>query len=153
MKKHLFSLIIFVTLITGAAFAQNSDPVYVNGLFLSNCFAEFAVNGPDKDSIKYIEPYVKNGRVYFYTTAFPLSSGNLTPGFEFNLDVQNRDNPRIKAVYRGNQNDEIPASYKSRDMVVIGYAERGSIIVTRVFLKFSEAQEWEKSANTAFDYD
>ena len=121
----------------------SADPVYINNPLIGSYICEFALNGSRQELIKQIEPYIQNGRVYFTGLAIPLNTGSLRPGFEFNLDLERDyiENPRIKAIYRGEQKNTVP-SEASRGVLTAGYAEHNLIIITHVFFDREEANKW-----------
>jgi hypothetical protein len=149
MSKLFFYLLILAILIPGckkqetvndtlSLDTQNIDPLYFYSIYAGAYVCEFAMNGSRKDIIQEVEPYVINGRFYFIALALPLSTGDLKPGFEFDLDMT-EDNPRIKAVYRGaSRINPITDEDMLKGLLVSGYAERGSIIITNVILSAEE---------------
>ena len=153
MKTLLFFLLIFAFLIPNAT-AQQNEPVYFYGFygyFVGQYVCEFAINGLT-DSIQDIKPLIHNGRLYFLTPALAISTGNLRPGFEFNLDFDNIDKPRIKAIYRGQARDPVPSkTNKEENIMIAGYAERGSIIVTNVFFDEQKLEEWATTVRFSFE--
>jgi len=149
MKKIIMAVII-LSLSSALIYSQqNKGPVYVNGLGVGASICEFAVDGSRKNMIEKIEPYIQNGRVYFFCGALTISSGNLRPGFEFNLDLEKEaiQKPRIKGIYQGSQKD----AFNTKDGVIVaGYAERGTIIVTNAFLESKKAESWAKNKKLAY---
>ena len=89
-----------------------NEPVYAAAAFgLTGPFVcEFASDGSNKDMIRQIEQYIHNGRLYFISISLPMSTGNLRPGFEFNIDLE-RATPRIKAEYRGSLQNPITSEH------------------------------------------
>ena len=144
MKKITFSLLAVFLLLTSyeRTNAQQNEPVYFAYGGYGPYIVEFAINGPRKDLIKELEPFIQNGRIYFYEIAIPISTGNLRPGFEFNLDYEDEYlvNPRIKAIYRGQARDTLPDDWGAYP--VAGYAERGAIVITHVFYSGDEEEAW-----------
>jgi hypothetical protein len=127
---------------------QGREPVYVNNFAAGPFICEFAVNGARQEQfIQQLTPYIQDGRVYFVCWAFPISSGSLRSGFEFNLDLEDEfiSSPRIKAVYRGSQSDDC----NNELCLVAGYAERGTIIITHAFFDTDKANEWGKTVRLA----
>ena len=153
MKKILFCLLAASILVISpvSLAAQRNEPVYLNGLFAGPYICEFAVNGPRRELIREVEPFLQNGRLYFFDFAFPVSSGNLRPGFEFNLDHEDEfiEKPRILAVYRGQARGSLPSDIPN-GIPVAGYAERGSITITHVFFTWEEAENWGYTVQLAF---
>jgi len=149
MKLSYFSLVVFL-LIQGPLFleAQQNEPVYLNNPIIGPYISEFAINSPNKELIQELEPYIRNGRLYFCGIGLPLSTGNLKPDFEFNLDFY-ENTPRIKALYRGSSRKMITEEAKS-GILVAGYAERGSIIITQAFFSEEEASKWAQTIRFAF---
>jgi hypothetical protein len=143
MKNLQKTLFLFALAFSSSLLSAQQGPVYLNNFLLGPYICEFAANGPRQELIAEIQPYVQNGRVYFLCWGFPISSGSLRPGFEFNLDREEQffNNPRIKAVYRGTQNDICNIEL----CFVAGYAERGMIIITQVFFDDKVYEEWVKS--------
>jgi hypothetical protein len=147
MKRTVF---LFALALSSALLSaqQGQGPVYVNHFAVGPYICEFAAGGSRQEMISEIAPYIQNGRVYFVCWAVPISSGNLRQGFEFNLDLEDEfiSSPRIKAVYRGSQSDPC----NNELCFVVGYAERGTIVITHFFADFNTADEWTKTVRLAF---
>jgi hypothetical protein len=156
MKKIMAVCMLFV--LTPLLFGQqNDEPVYViyNDMII---FAiEYAKNTISKNDLKKIEPYLRNGRLYFASSAWPLAAGNLSPGFKFEIGEQFKDIPafmKLKppgpytAVYSGGQKDKMDPS---SPVFIAGFAEKGKITATRVF-SFSDTtalQQWAATVKIA----
>ena len=149
MKKILFCLLAASILVLSpiSLVAQRSEPVYFINLFAGPNICEFAVDGPRRELIREVEPFVQNGRLYFACAALPISNGNLRSGFEFNLDWE-QDALRIKALYQGQPRGSLPPEV-AIEVNVAGYAERGSIIITHVFFT-KEEESFINSVRSAF---
>ena len=150
MKTFLTCLLLFCFLIPASA----NEPVYLDDFwgFLGSYVFEFALNG-DKEMIREVEPFVQNNRLYFIGIGIPMSTGNLRPDFEFNLDFFiSGTSPRIKAMYRGTSRIPITKGYiedVENGVIVSGYAERGSIIITHAFSSLEEAERWAANVRLA----
>ena len=154
MHRIIFPILLVLHLFSycdSKAVAQenNGQIIYVDQPRLATDICTFADKGRLSSDIR---PYAVNGRVYFFLLAFPLRPGNLHAGYSFNIDIADKDyflNPRILAVYQGPPEGSIE---KDNLLVpVVGYAEKGSIIITRVFYKFdlSEIKAWLETVKTS----
>ena len=138
MKKMLILMILFDCAVLALS-QQNQEPVYVGTEGPS--VSEFAENGTELEEMKYLEPYIQNGKLYFICIALPVNSGNLKPGFEFILS----DTHKTKGIYGGSQTNFIPSKsspYYTKDLWVAGFAETGIITVTDVFLNEQALKKW-----------
>jgi hypothetical protein len=141
MKKMLILMVLLDCAVL--AFSQQNKPVYVNDLFFAGVYAcEFAENGVADEAMKAVEPFVKNGRLYFLSAGLPVTSGNLRPAFKFILS----DNHKIQGEYNGRQTDYV----NSTDAVAVaGFAEKGKIIITNVFLDAESLEKWADTVKLA----
>jgi hypothetical protein len=139
MKRIVFvSIFCFITF---ALLAQsNKEPVYISNLFVGPYICEFAANGTENKEMKDFIPYIFDGKLYFFCRATPAKSGNLRPGFEFYLA---NDVKSIKGKYQGNKTDYI--SSEMNFIPIAGYAEKGKITVTQVFLDEQSLEQWSKT--------
>ena len=131
-----------------AAFAQQPaepEPVYVNGIFIGAYACEFAENGAKDPEIKELEPFIKNGRLYFLGVGQPISKGNLKTGFEFLLS----ESHKIHGIYNGKQTDAINST---EWFGVAGYAEKGKVVITHFFFDEAAIDTWSKNVKLAFNY-
>ena len=154
MKKVIICLLLTMILFHAVSMeSQENEPVYIHDiyphLFVGPLICEYAING-DINILRMIEPYIQNDRLYFTGLAFPISTGSLRTGFEFNVDFF-EDNPRIKAVYQGSLTDPVSREDEEEGLLVAGYAQPGSIIITHVFFDLESADGWANTVRMASD--
>ena len=162
MKKILFCLLaVSFFAIPAWLDAQQNQPHYFHSPYAGLFAVGWALNDLDREVIEFVERFVQNGRFYFVGAALPVSSGNLMPGFQFNLDWYNRSNPRMLAVYQGPSRGPVPSgllaiepisriSVRNNGIFVAGYAVRGSITITHVFMTDEDNDFFSSVLFTAF---
>ena len=133
--------------------SQEDEAVYIHDinphLFVGPIVCEFAING-DINILRMVEPYIFNNRLYFTGLALPVNAGSLRSGFEFNLDLF-EDDPRIVAIYQGSPGDPVLKQHEEDGLLVAGYAQQGSIVITHVFFDTESADRWTNTVRLASD--
>jgi hypothetical protein len=104
---------------------------------LGSYVCEYAENGTKKAEMKDLIPYITDGKFFFVCLAAPVKAGNLSRGFEFSLSNVEQ---HIKGKYNGSRTDSI-----QNQRIVAGYAEKGKITITDVFIDDKQFEQWSKT--------
>jgi hypothetical protein len=142
--RKIVVLFLLSTCVTLAFSQQNNEPVYLS------CYAdylcEFAETGY---TIKEVMPYVKNGRLYFTSSAFPPENGHIRTGT--NLIISDTDKSAISGVYIGSGTYSVDPGIP---VLIAGIAESNKITITHIFTDWETGwnsfSKWAETINIAY---